>query len=288
MSRVGFKKIIAANAFDNAAVDALATNIKTYIVNAGFGIVLNSVDEIDFKLAGVGAAEYGDDIPRWYLDTPSGSNPRSIDFHAYRGVSALDQNAVWDGGNASLAANTGLPQITVHFAADGSEGWWWLHVAKVDGAQASGYSTHVAVMGARSRRYPADNHQGLCSRYGVLELSGINAGVWWPPYVMGDTGSEIEGPNTFFTWSPLTGEGWGSSRTRHTGSPLQKLAAPAYPCSAGSNGDSEHLLGEYSEVLFLTDGYAHEEVVAAGWVAMVGANNATRYAAQSPTSFTLL
>lgn len=288
MSRVGFKKIIAASAFNNAAVDALAVNIKTYIVNAGFGIVLNSVNEIDFKLAGVGAAEHGDDIPRWYFYTNTTFNPRAIEPYAYQGVDANDVGAIYGGNSQKLEANTGLTQLTIHFAADGSEGWWWLHVAKADGAQASGFSTHFAAMGARSRRYPADNHQGLCSRYGVLELSGTYVGVWWPPYVMGDTGSEKEGPNSFFTWSPLTGEGWGSSRTRHTGSPLQKLAAPAYPCSASVNGDSEHLLGEYSEVLFLTDGYAHEEVVAAGWVAMVGANNATRYAAPSPTSFTLL
>ena len=48
MPRVGFKKTWAAGTFDKAAVQALFAHLKTYVTNAGFNVLLDTVDGIDF------------------------------------------------------------------------------------------------------------------------------------------------------------------------------------------------------------------------------------------------
>lgn len=283
MSRVGFKKIIAAGNFTSGALSTLKADIKTYIVNAGFAVLTNNANEIDFMQAGFGAAEYGDDIPRWYVGTSSAIAPQ-----AYLGPDFLDMATEFSGNAASLNFDAGLPEIVIHFAADGAQGWWWLHVAKEDNAQASGYTHHFGVGGATSRRYPADNHQGLCNRYGILGMTGTDAGVWFPPVLLDDTGAAVAGSVDVVAWSPLTGEGYGFARKRHTGSPLPKMAVPLYPCASSWGGITAFVLGELNEFMVLTDGYSLGEVIAPGWAALVGQDGAWALAALAPDTFTVL
>ena len=59
-----------------------------------------------------------------------------------------------------------------------------------------------AYVGATSRRYPSDIHQGLCARYGIWDAWGD----WEPAYAKDEDGVIDMYPWTG-TWSPF-GEGW--------------------------------------------------------------------------------
>jgi len=172
------------------------------------------------------------------------------------------------------------PEITVWFAADGAAGWWWLHGVRADGNSATGVSMRFAAAGATSRRYPSDTHQGLCARYGIWDAWGN----WEPAYAKDEDGVIDMYPWTG-TWSPF-GEGWGFNGKRHAGSPMPKMAVPQFPNRDG--GISACILGEFNEILILTDGYAQEEVVVPGWIAMTGNEWDQSYAVPAPDSFTVL
>jgi hypothetical protein len=48
------------------------------------------------------------------------------------------------------------------------------------------------------------------------------------------------------------------------------------------------ILGEFNEILVLTDGYTQEESVIPGWVAMTGSEWNQPYAVPAPEAFTQL
>lgn len=81
-------------------------------------------------------------------------------------------------------------------------------------------------------------------------------------------------------------QGWTNNGKRHAGSPMPKMAVPQFPNRDG--GISACVLGEFNEILILTDGYAAEEIVVPGWVAMVGDERDQPYAVPAPASFTVL
>lgn len=276
MSRVGFKKVIAATAFDNAALQSLFSDMRSYIVSAGFEIIENVTNDIEFTQAGSVAGVIDDDVPHWWISSVG----NQLNATSIYGVDRGDQ-AAYQGqqDSPSLVENTALTEMTVHFAADGIGGWWWLHVAVADQGL---FSMHFARAGTTSRRYPVDHTKGLVSRYGIRTLSGS----WYPPYGVSDGGVTTAGP-FFEYWSPLgPGAGWAS--VRHQGSPLPRLAVPEYPHPGGWNQNTACLLGEFNEILALTDGYTHAEAFAPGWVALVGVGTQRPYAALAPTTFTVL
>ena len=134
-----------------------------------------------------------------------------------------------------------------------------------------------AVAGATSRRYPSDTHQGLCARYGIWDAWGD----WEPAYAKDEDGVIDTYPWTG-TWSPF-GEGWTFNGKRHAGSLVPKMAVPQFPNRDG--GISACILGEFNEILVLTDGYAQEEVVVPGWIAMIGDEWDQPYAVPAPPQF---
>lgn len=282
MARVGFKKTWAAGAFDKAAVQTLFSHMKTYVTNAGFNVLLNTASGIDFIRMGSPAGTANDDVPHWAFSFNDLTTDGEIRAYPVYGNDYLDVNAYapsYTIVNSGLAGSPPL-EITVWFAADGAAGWWWLHASQVDTNSTTGVSMRFAYAGATSRRYPSDTHQGLCARYGIRSAGGD----WYPAYAKGETGAINTSPWTG-AWSPF-GEGWSFNGKRHAGSPIPKMAVPQFPNRDG--GITACILGEFNEVLILTDGYAQEEVVVPGWIAMTGNDNQQPYAVPAPDSFTVL
>ena len=65
MARVGFKKTFPAGTFDKAAVLTLFGHLKTFVTNAGFNVLLDTIDGIDFIRLGSPAGTADDDVPHW-------------------------------------------------------------------------------------------------------------------------------------------------------------------------------------------------------------------------------
>lgn len=269
MARVGFKKTFAAGTFDKAAVQTLFGHIKTYVTNAGFNILLDTASEIDIIRMGAQAGTAHDDIPHWAFTLYEDNTNGGILAYPVYGNNYLDANSRGFPFVDSRAAGDPPQEFTIWFAADGAAGWWWVCLKMVTPSSSNGVSTISACAGTTTRRYPSDTHQGLCARYGIWYASGS----WCPAYSTDSSGARNDAPWTS-TWSPL-GKGGGLSFKRHPGSPLQKMAVPQFPCR--EDGISACILGEFNEILAITDGYAHEEVVVPGWIALTGGDSDQPY-----------
>ncbi|MEW5972244.1 MAG: hypothetical protein AB1713_00630 [Pseudomonadota bacterium] len=282
MARVGFKKTFAAGTFDKAAVQTLFGHLKTYVTNAGFNILVDTADGIDFIRMGSPAGTADDDIPHWAFKFEGGGQHGQILAYPVYGNDYLDANAYANGYhivNSGWVASPS-PEITIWFAADGLAGWWWMHATEADTNSSTGVVRRFAGAGTTSRRYPSDNHRGICARYGIRDRT-----TYWYPAYQKDSQGLINTTQSAGTWS-IFGDGWGFSGKRHAGSPLPKMAVPLFPNRYGDV--SACVLGEFNEILILTDGYAQEEVVIPGWVAMVGGDMEQPYAVPAPDSFTVL
>lgn len=282
MARVGFKKTWPEGTFDNNAVRTLFIHMNTYVKNAGFNVLIDDPYNIDFIRMGAPAGTADDDIQHWALSFSDQDPYGVIRAHSVYGNDYIDANAYVNSYtivHSSWAGNP-TPEITVWFAADGVAGWWWMHVNKVDTNSATGVSMLFTAAGTTSRRYPSDMHKGVCARYGVRTALGD----WNPAYAKDENG-EINIQPWAGTWSPF-GEGWSFNGKRHAGSPMPKMAVPQFPNRDG--GISACILGELNEILILTDGYAQEEVVAPGWIAMIGDEWQQPYAVPAPDSFDVL
>lgn len=265
--------------FDKTAVQALLGYIKTYLTNAGFTVVLDTADAIDVLRMGASAGTADDDVPHWAFTFQDQDPYGVLDVYPVYGNDYLDADAYTHNYTVIHSAwvQYPSPEITVWFAADGAAGWWWLHGVEADPNSATGITMRFVCAGVTSRRYPSDTHQGLCARYGIWDTWGD----WKPAYATDETG----GINTWpwaGTWSPF-GEGASFNSKRHVGSPLPKMAVPQFPKRNG--GISACILGEFNEILILTDGYAPEETVVPGWIAMTGSEGDQPYAVPAPARF---
>lgn len=282
MARLGFKKVFASGTFDKAAALSLFDSMKTCVIDAGFNILVDTPTSVDFIQMGSPAGTANDDVPHWafeYFDY--GSNSRVVAYPVY-GNDYLDPGAYRHNFNVLDPSWVGSPppEITVWFAADGVAGWWWLHGLQADETSPTGVTLAFSAAGVTSRRYPSDTYQGLCARYGIWDAWGD-----WEPAYATDPSGMIEMRPWTGTWSPF-GEGWNTNGQRHTGSPLPRMAVPQFPNRDG--GISACVLGEFNEILILTDGYTAEEIVVPGWVAMTGDENDQPYAVPAPASFAVL
>lgn len=278
MARVGFKKTWAAGTFDKAAVQALFAHLKTYVTNAGFNVLLDTSVGIDFIRMGSPAGTADDDIPHWAFSFQDQDPNGEIVAYPVYGNNYLDAGAY---SASVICVNSSLisaGEVSLWFAADGAAGWWWMHVIVNDG---NTVLVPFGCAGTTSRRYPSDMNNGLCARYGVRDVFGS----WYLPFAKLVDGTISAGQQTD-TWSPL---GIGSAFTgkRHTGSSLPRMAVPVFP-SRISGSSTACILGELNEILMLTDGYAQEEVVVPGWIAMTGGNSDIPYAVPAPESFDVL
>ena len=279
MPRVGFKKTWAAGTFDKAAVQTLFGHLKTYVTNAGFNVLLDTVDGIDFIRLGSPAGTADDDVPHWAFSFHDQDPYGEIFAYPVYGNNYLDEAAYAPIYTIVHSAWVGNPsrELTLWFAADGVAGWWWLHGQVADDETSAGVSMIFPYAGVTTRRYAADTHQGLCARYGLR--SGW--GDWYPAYALNEEGNVVSDLRTN-TWSPF-GEGMIFNGKRHAGSPVPKMAVPQFPNRAG--GISACILGEFNEILVLTDGYAQEEALLPGWIALTGSEWNQPYAAPAPAQF---
>ncbi len=279
MAWIGFKKTYAPGAFDNAAVLALFDLLKSTLVTAGFSVKLDTPTLLEVIQAG--ATTQTDDTPHWAFEVMGDATSAAIQTHIVHGVDFNDPDAIYRqyfvcGGEIDA------PETIVWFAANGVTGGWWLYsIDRPEGyPDNNGNRFKFCRAGATSRRYLADTHQGLCARYGMWDPYGD----WEPAYARNVWGDIDTTPWTG-TWSPL-GEGWSNNGLRHPASPLPKLALPQFPNRDG--GITACVLGELNEILALTDGYALEEVVAPGWIALITDQWSQPFAVPAPDSFTLL
>lgn len=204
MARVGFKKTFPAGTFDNSTVQTLFGYLKTFVASAGFNVLLDTVDGVDFIRMGSPAGTANDDIPHWAFSFRDQEPYGVILAYPVYGNNYTDEAAYTHSNTIVHSGWVGSPspEITIWFAADGVAGWWWLHGVVVDPNSATGISMRMAYAGATSRRYPSDTHQGLCARYGIWD----GWGDWEPAYTRREDGTINTTPWTG-TWSPF-GEGW--------------------------------------------------------------------------------
>jgi len=281
MARVGFKTTFAQGAFDKFAVITLFGHIKDAIVAAGFQVILDTPDAIDFMPMGANPVIANDDVPHWAIQYQDAEPTGYIRGTPVFGANYLDENAYADNGfifvNPSWRWQDLNAEINFWFAADGVAGWWWLHAISSDTNSSNGQTMSFACAAVTTRRYPADHYQGLTTRYGLWDAWGD----FYPAYALNEDGTLNRWPWTG-TWSPF-GEGWTYNGLRHPGSPLPKMALPQFP---NRDGNAACIYGEFNEILVITDGYAQEEQVLPGWVAMTGSDWDQPYAVPAPTVFT--
>jgi hypothetical protein len=279
MARVGFRKTYAAGAFDKVALRALFELMKAHVHAAGFNVLLDDADGIDFIRMNSPAGTADDDVPHWAFSIEDADTFGRIYSHAVYGDNYLAPDARTCRNTLVAQLNLGdpPPAVTVRFAVDGFEGWWWLNATVEQPNSPTGLDMKCAGVGVSCRRYPADHHQGLCARYGLWDPWGD----WRPAYQIKSDGALDTHPWSG-VWSPL-GMGWNVVGRRHPSSPLPRMAVPQFP--AGFSDVTACVLGEFNEVLVLSDGYAQDEAVAPGWIAMVGDARDQPYAVRAPLEF---
>ena len=281
MARLGFKKSYAPGEYNAAAIVALFGSIKSTILASGCTVILDTVDTIDFIPSGASPGVASDDVSHWAFHLLEQGSQAHIQVFCVHGANYLDPAAhVFNNYlTSTLWWGTNAPAADLWFCAD-SSATWWLHATTPQADSASGVGMFLANAGVTSRRYPSDQHQGLCARYGLWDPWGD----WYPAYCIDETGVLRTNAWTGI-WSPF-GEGWSFNGQRHAGSPIPRMAVPVFPNRDG--GITACILGEFNEVLAITDGYGQAEVVVPGWIAMVGDNREQPYAVPAPASFVQL
>lgn len=255
MARIGFKHLWDAGVFDDTAVADLFVAMANTLTTAGFRIADSTATRIGVLRSDAAPGVTDDDTPHWLFELSSGS----IQVTALKGVSAEDPQAH---RILSMVVNSlsGYPSPTrVGFAADGREGWWWLHISHPVNDSPSGFSTLMLTVGTTLRRHPVDRYPGLAARFGLFDGTSFKLPFYRDPSGFANAGE-------FNTGSPLGRLGNGAG-TRHVGSPLPRMAVPIYPMH---DSQTACVLGELDAAMLLTDGYAMEETVMPGWVAWVG------------------
>lgn len=278
-TRVGFQRTYVAGTFDLAAVQTLFADIKGSLIAAGFVSVIDTPTEIDVLRMAATSGTMDDDVPHWAFVFNDWSPYGGISAYAVYGADYLD-GAGYTANNTIISSSwlsDPTPELRLWFACDGLAGWWWFVGLTANPESTSGFDMPFAAAGTTSRRYPSDNNKGLCARYGLWDPWGD----WNPAYALDENGNQVGGPWTG-TWSPF-GEGWSNNGQRHAGSTLPKMAVPQFPNR--DQGITACVLGEFNEILILTDGFALEEAPIPGWIAFKGNQWDQPFAVPAPDSF---
>lgn len=278
MARIGFRKVYAPSAISAASFTEMFALLKAAFVEAGFTVLTDTATVFEVIPLGVPVGTADDETPHWSLRLNAQGSSASLYASPVHGTDLNTQaisNEVWLLDTWSLGSPS--PEFTLWFAADGREGWWWLHGSAADPASPSGLVFRVGATATRSRRYPSDRYPNLCARYGLRDMWGS----FYVPYAIEPGG--LRNPQSMPSWSPL-GAGTPVGR-RHPGSPLPKMAVPVFPSPGGWL--TALIMGELEHVLILTDGYANLDEVVPGWIAFVGGEWDQPYAVPAPPSFTV-
>ena len=271
--RAGFSRTYAAGAFDAAAINLLFADLRATLLGCMFMPIIDSETAIDFQPPYAQPGSRNDDVPHWAFSLEQQQDGNNfITAYAVHGNDYLDVSGFHSSSTLVYSSLYGgaPPALRLWFACDSIGGWWWLVLLPEGGAS-------LTLAGVTSRRYPSDQHQGLCARYGLWE-----SGSGWMPAYACDPEGVVLGQSWLATWSPL-GIGWSNNGQRHTGSPIPRLAVPVFPCRDG--GITACLFGEFNEVLALTDGYGTGEAPVPGWIAFVSGTSEQAFALPAPEQF---
>jgi len=273
---VGFTKSYSAGSFDDAAMMDMFATLKSYFLSAGFVLIVDQAEAFEVLPAGHAAGTISDDIPHWRIQRAGSAIYPRISASAIWGADYEAPNSRYSMEKNLLNADTD-PQWAAYrsitFAADGSAGWWWLISKQWDELHPEyGHWFESTVIGSFTRRYAADRHAGLASRYGLYD-----GDEWVTPYFVNEA-DNISDHATGLLWSPLNGD------QRPLSSPLPRMAAPVFVSLEGNPG--AHLQGEIEHIMKLTSGYAWGEGVMPGWWAF--AHDSEPLALPAPATFTAL
>jgi hypothetical protein len=284
--RIGISKTYAGGTLTN--VTALFGLLKTMIVDAGFNVLANLSDRIEFMPAGATpAADTNDDTPHWTIYLNGTTEIKAAALHGLAwndagirtGTPAIAVTAnpqYWDPIDEVFYNS----QLQIWAAASGREGWFWIGTRQwaTDDSQETFDVYHAVTIGAKSRRMPSDMTSDNWARYGLLTA----AGLYLPAFGRNNAGSVVA--PTLGWWSPLCADGAGIKR--HPASTLAQLAAPVYP-KLGTSTLSAAVMGDIEDAMIATNGYTHLGTTIPGWVTFNSAiHTDAPLVLKAPASFT--
>lgn len=283
MARVGISKSYTAGALTD--VTALFGLVKQLIVDAGFNIVTNIADRIEFTPAGTTpAANTSDDTPHFTIYLVGTDQIRA---RALYGLT-------WNDGGVKSGAEVTIVDTPIQYsdgtttyssafalraAADGREGWFWFMGMQsvwdaIQEVEVASY--HRAVACTPARRLPSDMSAGRATRYGVFS----DAGMFAPAYALNASNAQVAA--SLGWWSPVCADGAGSAKLTAS---IGTLSAPIYPSQAANMATA--LFGELDCVMANTDGFANYGTAIPGWMTFAPElDSAPDLAFKAPSAFT--
>jgi hypothetical protein len=245
----GLSKTYADGTFDADAIAAFIDVFKLRLSDAGVMWQWDDADEYRWGPAGAVSGAQVDDTPFWRIS--------GTDYQPYAYIGTPDY-VVDEQTNHNAFVSPQTEGVELYAAASFRAGWWWIAARTT-----TSHALVTLIVGATSRRYSADQVEGLVARFGLINApDGLHFQV--PYAVRQDNGVRI-GDAYLSLYSPL-----GLRRAdRHDGSPLPRMIAPLFPASGFSIEDKSTYtavcMGELDAVMMATDGYAWAEEAAPGW-----------------------
>ena len=276
MSLLGFKKSYTAGTFDAAAVVALFANIKTYITNAGFNVIINDATRIDFYKEGTASGTVTDDDNHFAIELVSSTY---LDWTPVYGTSLDDVNAKTYVRQAVYPDIGGTDPIDCHFICDSQRGFVLLHFCKPGAtSERSMYESGILT---GTRRHASDLYQGAVGRYGIW----VPWGAFRTAYGIFSDGTE-DTTMVMDVWTPL------GSQDSVLGyrEPASTFPDGMFPCvpNVAVNSYTAHIFGEIENVMQLTKGYAYEAEPVPGWIAFTGDEADNDFAVPKPAVIDVL
>ena len=245
----GMSKTYAEEEFDEDAIANFVDLFKMHLMDGDVMWQWDDADEFRWGPAGAVSGQRTDDTPFWRIS--------GTDFSALAYTGMPDTTVDEQTSTIAFISPQDNP-VSLYAAASFREGWWWIAARTT-----TSHALVTLIVGATSRRYPADQAEGLVARFGLINASdGLHFQV--PYAVRQDSGVRI-GDAYLSLYSPL-----GLRRTdRHVDSSLPRMIAPLFPCAGYSIEDSTvytaACMGELDAVMMATEGYDWGEEAAPGW-----------------------
>ena len=276
MSFLGFQKTYTAGTFDAAACTALFGSIKTYLVNAGFNVQINTATAIDFYPAGVATGTIDDDLPHFAIvdDTLGVLTAYSVYGADYADVGAKNYSE----SAINITWPDALKDLTVYFFCNAQTGFVHFH------ADQPGDILPKTMVGmcsfTKTKRYPADLSKGVACRYGIWSVWN-NFGL---SYMTDLDGVELTNTSTN-TFSPL-GDGRAESGWIPVGHPVAPMVVNSIPASGLDIAAC--VFGECEHVYIATKNWTQGDAPAPGLFVFTGDDVDPDYAVSRPVTIDVI
>ena len=93
MARVGFKKVLPAGTIGKAHIQALFGHLKAFVIDAGFTVLLDTPETVDFIRLGSPAGTAHDDVPHWAFEYVDWGDSAEIRCYPVYGNHFQDEGA---------------------------------------------------------------------------------------------------------------------------------------------------------------------------------------------------